>query len=64
MELKNCICTLLMIGVIAPALASQQSPKPLSNDDVITMVKGGMPESVVVSAIQSRPGKFSTLSVE
>ena len=64
MELKNCICTLLMIGVIAPALASQQSPKPLSNDDVITMVKGGMPESVVVSAIQSRPGKFSTSTSE
>jgi len=64
MKLKNCICTLLMIGVIAPALASQQSPKPLSNDDVITMVKGGMPESVVVSAIQSRPGKFSTSTSE
>jgi|KBSSwiStaDraftv2_1062776.scaffolds.fasta_scaffold34287_4 hypothetical protein len=64
MELKNCICTLLMIGVIAPALASQQSPKPLSNDDVITMVKSGMPESVVVSAIQSRSGKFSTSTSE
>ena len=64
MKLKNCICTLLMIGVLAPALASQESPKPLSNDDVITMVKGGMPESVVVSAIQSRPGKFSTSTSE
>jgi len=64
MKLKNCICTLLMIGVIAPALASQQSPKPLSNDDVITMVKSGMPESVVVSAIQSRSGKFSTSTSE
>ena len=64
MELKNCICTLLMIGLIAPALASQQSPKPLSNDDVITMVKSGMPESVVVSAIQSRSGKFSTSTSE
>ena len=64
MELTNCICTLLMIGVIAPALASQQSPKPLSNDDVITMVKSGMPESVVVSAIQSRSGKFSTSTSE
>jgi len=53
-----------MIGVIAPALASQQSPKPLSNDDVITMVKSGMPESVVVSAIQSRSGKFSTSTSE
>jgi len=28
------------------------------------MVKGGMPESVVVSAIQSRPGKFNTSTSE
>jgi hypothetical protein len=60
MQLKNYIRTLLMIGMIAPLLVSQQVPKPLTNDDVITMVKSGMPESVVVSALQSRPGKFST----
>ena len=47
-----------------PLLASQQAQKPLTNDDVITMVKSGMPESVVVSAIQSRPGKFSTSTSE
>jgi hypothetical protein len=64
MELKSCIRALLMIGVIAPVLVSQQAPKPLTNDDVITMVKSGMPESVVVSAIQSRAGKFSTSTSE
>src|SRR6185369_8239022 len=64
MEMKNVIRTLLMMGMIAPLLVSQQPPKPLTNDDVITMVKGGMPESVVVSAIQSRPGKFSTSTSE
>ncbi|HEY7352385.1 MAG TPA: hypothetical protein VH596_06415 [Terriglobales bacterium] len=64
MELKNRIRTLVMIGLMVPGLFSQQTPKPLTNDDVITMVKNGMPESVVVSAIQSRSGKFSTSTSE
>jgi hypothetical protein len=64
MKLKHFIRTLLMIGMIAPLLVTQQAPKPLTNDDVITMVKGGMPESVVVTAIQSRQGKFSTSTSE
>src|SRR5580765_6127468 len=64
MKLKSCIRALLMIGVIAPVLVSQQAPKPLTNDDVTTMVNSGMPESVVVSAIQSRAGKFSTSTSE
>ncbi|MGH9566898.1 MAG: hypothetical protein ACRD4I_12995, partial [Candidatus Angelobacter sp.] len=46
----------------APLLFGQQ--KPLTNADVITMVKSGMPESVVVSAIQSRPEKFITSTSE
>ena len=45
--------------LFAPLL-SQQTPKPLTNLDVIKMVKGGLPESVVVSTIQSRPAKFDT----
>src|ERR1043166_2626462 len=64
MKLKHFIRTLLMIGVIAQLLVSQQGSKPLTNDDVITIVKSGMPESVVVSAIQSRSGKFSTATSE
>jgi len=64
MKLKNFVRILLVIGMIAPALVSQQALKPLTNDDVITMVKSGMPESVVVSAIQSRSGKFSTATSE
>jgi len=64
MDFKNRIRNLLMIGAFAPALLSQQAAKPLTNDDVITMVKSGMPESVVVSAIESRSGKFSTSTAE
>jgi hypothetical protein len=57
------VLPLLMFGACT-LLFSQQSQKALTNDDIITMVKGGMPESVVVSAIQSRPGKFSTSTAE
>ena len=64
MKLKNYVQALLMLGMIAPALHAQQASKPLTNDDIITMVKSGMPESVVVSAIQSRSGKFSTSTFE
>jgi hypothetical protein len=59
----NLFRTLLTISIaIGPSAFAQQ--KPLTNDDVITMVKSGMQESVVVSAIQSRPGKFSTSTSE
>jgi hypothetical protein len=64
MKLKDCIRTLLIVVLMMPALFSQQPPKPLTNDDVITMVESGMPESVVVSAIQSRPGNFTTSTPE
>ena len=54
---------LVSIGIAMGCFAFAQQ-KPLTNDDVITMVKSGMPESVVVSAIQSRPGTFSTSTSE
>jgi hypothetical protein len=46
-----------------PVLA-QQSGKPLTNDDVLTMVQKKMPESVVVSAIKSSPGNYDTSANE
>jgi hypothetical protein len=45
--------------LFAPLFA-QQTHKPLTNLDVIKMVKGGLAESVVVSTIQSSPAKFDT----
>ena len=63
MTRTNLFKALLMITIaFGPSAFAQQ--KPLTNDDVITMVKSGMPESVVISAIQSRPGKFSTSTSE
>ena len=37
---------------------AQKSSQPITNADVVKMVKSGLPESVIVTAIQSRPGKF------
>jgi len=52
---------LIVLSVAAAAASvssAQQTPKPLTNADVIKMVKGGLPESVVISSIQSHQGKF------
>jgi hypothetical protein len=61
MKLNNCIPTLLMMVVlIVPPLFSQQAQRSLNNADIINMVKTKLPESVVVQAIQSNPGKYDT----
>ncbi|HEY4052357.1 MAG TPA: hypothetical protein VGL74_01350 [Terriglobales bacterium] len=53
---------ILMATVIALAIGSagQQTHKPLTNDDVIAMVHKKLPESVIVSAIETEPSKFNT----
>jgi hypothetical protein len=49
---------LLMGGVLCPLLMGQQAPAPLTNRDIVKMVKGGVPESVIISSIQSSPSNF------
>jgi hypothetical protein len=53
---------MVMAAVIAFPIvsAAQQAPKPLTNDDVIAMVHKKLPESVIVSAIETEPSKFNT----
>jgi hypothetical protein len=62
---KRIVClvtsTVVLVQIFA---AAQRSQKPMTNDDVIAMVKNKMPETVVVSAIQSRPSKFNTSTTE
>lgn len=53
---SDCVSRLLSSKV---AFASaQQAQKPLTNTDVVKMVKGGLPESTIVSAIQANPPNF------
>jgi hypothetical protein len=49
---------IMACAVLCAPLFGQQTQKPLTNLDVIKMVKGGVPESVVISSIQSRKTKF------
>lgn len=48
----------LSASLFFAALSGQAAQKPLTNEGVIKMVQGGLPESVVVSAIQSSPAQF------
>ena len=54
----------LVIALMQTFSSAQQSQKPMTNDDVIVMVKNKMPETVVVSAIQSRASQFNTSTTE
>jgi len=56
------ISTLLL--VLITQVVAQQQHKPLTNDDVIAMVRKKLPESVIVSAIQAGVGKFNTSPTE
>lgn len=47
------------LGLLILAQPSfSQQPKPLTNSDVIKMVKSGVPESVIVLSIQTNPTDF------
>ncbi len=53
-------CTLLLAAILllSPGLVLAQSNKPLTNDDVVQMVKGGFDESTTVAAIESADTSF------
>jgi hypothetical protein len=50
--------TVLTLLELSSLTLLAQGAKPLTNADVVKMVKGGLPESVVISAIQSSPAKY------
>lgn len=52
----TCVLALFMFVPIVPA----QAPKPLTNDDVIRMVKAGFQNSLVIQAIQANQTAFDT----
>jgi hypothetical protein len=45
---------------LSGSLLGQRPEKPLTNDDIIVMVRKKLPESVIVSTIQAGPAKFNT----
>lgn len=50
---------MVLLGIV-PVLYAQQAQKPMTNKDVVTMVKGGLDESVILAAIQMHPGNYDT----
>lgn len=63
-QIARLISTLLLALTFAGSSVAQRTQKPLTNDDVISMVHKKLPESVIVSAIQAGPGKFNTSTNE
>lgn len=56
--LKRCLQSTICAVLIATVTMAQSAPKALSNEDVITMFKGGLGESTIISAIQSQDTNF------
>ncbi len=54
------LASLIVVGALSlcPLALGQEAKRPLTNSDVLKMVKGGVPESVIISSIQSSPAKF------
>jgi hypothetical protein len=54
------ITGLVVLMAAGGAASAQQSASPLTNADIIKMVKAGVPESVVIASIRSGPANFDT----
>src|ERR1044072_2205524 len=53
------ILALCMLLVCSGAIA-QQEKKPLTNNDIVIMVKAGLAESTIILAVQQAPANFDT----
>lgn len=61
MQITQCIfktTAAIAIGLISVLLVAQRSQAPITNADVLKMVKAGTPEVEIVKAMQSRSAKF------
>lgn len=56
--LKKCLLAAIVIAALSAMAAAQNATKPLTNSDVVTMFKGGLGESTIISAIQSQDTNF------
>lgn len=50
----------IVLALIAPGLAKDQSERPLTNSDVVKMVNAGIPESVIVRDVEVSGTNFVT----
>ena len=59
--MKRLIIGIVLSSLLTIALPSHsQAGKPLTNQDVVEMVKAGLPESTILLSIQGSPANFTT----
>src|ERR1051326_8271249 len=57
MKIMSYLLSILLCGLLTQA-AFGQNPKPMTNDDVVSMVKAGLPEDIVIGAIGAQQTSF------
>jgi hypothetical protein len=55
---RNFVLKIGLVLLMCSSVSSLAQQKPLTNADVVNMVKGGLAESVVISAIQLNPANY------
>ena len=58
------VCAFLFFLCLAGFAVSQDNSKPLTNRDVIQLVKSGLPETTIIGAIQAQKTNFDTSAPE
>jgi hypothetical protein len=53
-----CVAVLTCAGLFTGFALAQNNAKPLTNDDVVAMVKGGLPETTIINAINAQDSNF------
>ena len=59
MRISMIVVALAAVLVLSVSVDAQEA-RPLTNQDVIDMVKGGLAESLILTSVQSAPEEFST----
>jgi hypothetical protein len=55
---RKCLLATMLASVLVAQGVAETGGKPLTNDDVVAMFKGGLGESTIISAIQSQDTNF------
>jgi hypothetical protein len=58
--MKKQVLIACLICLVAVAVGTAQGPKPLTNDDVVQMVKAGFDEGTTITAIDAADSNFDT----
>ena len=58
MKTVHVLVGILICGLLVQGAFAQNRAKPMTNDDVISMVKAGLPENIVISAIGAQETNF------